>query len=60
MCSTVCLYVPEDAEDHDGRGKRYERNTVADRVADLHLPEKLALTNKEYKNSVRSVWMTRK
>lgn len=49
MCSAVRLYVPEDAEDRDGRGKRYERNTVSDRVADLHLPEKLALTNKKYR-----------
>lgn len=59
MCSTVCLNVPEDAEDHDGRGKRYERNTVADRVADLHLPEELALTNKKYKSIVRFL-MTKK
>lgn len=44
MCLTV--YLPEDAEDHNSCGKRYEGNTVADGVANLHLPEKLALTNK--------------
>ena len=41
------LYVPEDAEDHNSRGERDEGNTVTDGVADLHLPEKLALQRKK-------------
>lgn len=37
------FYVPEDAEDHNSCGKRYEGHTVANGVANLHLPEKLSL-----------------
>lgn len=46
MCC-VSLYLPEDAKDHNSCGKRNEGNTVADGVADLHLPEKLALMEKK-------------
>lgn len=51
-CLTLfLLYVPEDAEDHNSCGERYEGNTVADGVANLHLPEKLALKRKKTSHS---------
>lgn len=46
-CVSLCLYLPEDAKDHNSCGKRNEGNTVADGVADLHLPEKRALMKNE-------------
>lgn len=42
----LAVHLPEDAEDHDRCDERYEGNAVADGVADLHLPEEFALTNK--------------
>lgn len=52
-CAWTCLtvYLPEDAEDHDRCDERYEGNAVADGVANLHLPEKFALTNKSEINA---------
>lgn len=43
----LCVYVPEDAEDHNSCGERYEGHAVANGVANLHLPEKLALKKKQ-------------
>lgn len=56
MCFSLTvffIYTPEDAEDHNSCGKRDEGNTVANSVANLHLPEKPSLlkkTNKKKKN----------
>lgn len=52
------FYVPEDAEDHNSCGKRDEGNTVADGVANLHLPEKPSLLKK--KHQYKSWWKTNK
>lgn len=41
------LHPPEDAEDHDSRKQRHEGDAVADGVADLHLPEELALSEQQ-------------
>lgn len=41
------FHPPEDAEDHDSRDQRHEGDAVADGVADLHLPEELALSKQQ-------------
>lgn len=46
-CVLLYFYLPEDAEDHDSCGKRYEGDAVTNGVANLHLPEKLTLMTKK-------------